>query len=304
MIPFAILCPGQGAQHAAMFARLRGHAAADAVLARAAEVLGQAPETLAADAAAFENHNAQVLVCTAALAAWAALRTGLPTPRLFAGYSVGELAAYGCGGALSAEQTLLVARERAARMDTAATAPSGLLAIRGLDRVAIDALCRRNGVEVAIVNGADHFVVGGVRDGLDALQAAARARAAHVRCVPVAVAAHTSLLKQASAEFAITLATVPLRAPIAPVLAGIDGAPVSTPAAAITALSAQISTTVDWAACMQAAYEMGARVFLELGPGSALTRMISEAYPEVAARSLEDFRSLAGVRAWIERQIA
>jgi [acyl-carrier-protein] S-malonyltransferase len=304
MTPFAILCPGQGGQHAAMFARLRGDVAAEAVLAQAANVLGQRPESLAASGEAFENRHAQVLVCAAALAAWAALRADLPAPRLFAGYSVGELSAYGCAGTLTPEQTLRLARERAARMDEATVIAATLIAVRGLDRTTVEALCRQHRVEIAIVNGADHFVIGGARERIAALQAGAHARAAHVRCMPVAVAAHTSLLKQASVEFAATLSAAPLRAPVAPVLAGIDGAPVLTATAAIAALAAQVSTTINWAACMQAAYEMGARVFLELGPGAALTRMISEAYPDVAARSLEDFRSLAGARAWLERQIA
>ena len=38
---------------------------------------------------------------------------------------------------------------------------------------------------------------------------------------------------------------------------------------------------------------------LELGPGNALATMTAAAHPGVNARSLDDFRSLAGVERWL-----
>ena len=73
---------------------------------------------------------------------------------------------------------------------------------------------------------------------------------------------------------------------------------------AITTLAGQLATTLDWRACMQAAVEMGARVFLELGPGKALTRMLLDADPTLAARSVDEFRSLEGAVDWVRQQLA
>ena len=39
---------------------------------------------------------------------------------------------------------------------------------------------------------------------------------------------------------------------------------------------------------------------LEIGPGQALTRMWNEAYPDIPARSCDEFRSAGGVRKWLE----
>jgi [acyl-carrier-protein] S-malonyltransferase len=47
--------------------------------------------------------------------------------------------------------------------------------------------------------------------------------------------------------------------------------------------------------------EAGARVFFELGPGHALADMAAGSYPGMTARSFDDFRSLQGVRAWLQR---
>jgi len=55
---------------------------------------------------------------------------------------------------------------------------------------------------------------------------------------------------------------------------------------------------------LQAAWEMGARVFLELGPGSALTRITQEELPEACARSIEDFNSLQGIGRWVSGALA
>jgi DNA-binding transcriptional LysR family regulator len=58
---------------------------------------------------------------------------------------------------------------------------------------------------------------------------------------------------------------------------------------------------VHWAACLRGCVEAGASTFLELGPGRALSEMAKSAYPAIPARSLEDFRTLEGARAWLAR---
>lgn len=307
MSGLAILCPGQGGQHPGMFDRFAGDAAAERVLGDAASVLGEDPRALVKREAAplFENRLAQPLVCVATLAAWAVLAAQLPRPRLFAGYSVGELAAYGCAGALSAAETLRLAVTRAACMDAAGGAPAGLLAVRGLGRERIEALCAEHAAVIAIVNGPEHFVLGARAPVLADLETAARARGARrVRRLPVTVAAHTPWLREAGAAFAAALGAGAMRDPPVPVLAGVSGAPVRTRVEAIATLSAQLYTPVDWRACLQAAWEMGARVFLELGPGSALTRIAQEELPEARARSIEEFNSLQGIGRWVTGALA
>jgi len=303
----AILCPGQGAQQRAMFDRLAGEAAGEDALAQAATVFGEDPRAwirTAANEAWFENRFAQPLLCSAMLATWAVLRPQLPAPVVFAGYSVGELAAYGCAGALNVAETLRLARERAACMDAASDRTMGLAAVLGVGRTRIDALCLEQGVEIAIINGPEHFVLGGPTAQLDKVVARVRRQAVTARRLPVAIPAHTSWLRAASATFSAVLGHSALAAPAVPVLAGISAAPVRDRVGAIAALAAQLSTRVDWAACMRAAYEMGARVFLELGPGTALTRMVREQYADVAARSVDEFHSLPGVRDWVQQQLA
>ncbi|PWC33378.1 acyltransferase domain-containing protein [Azospirillum sp. TSO35-2] len=298
-----ILCPGQGAQAPGMLDILRGEPAAQAVLDAAAPRLGADPRALAAGPleAMQGNAVAQPLLCAVQAATWAALRPRLPPVRAVAGYSLGELAAYGCADALDTDELLELACRRAAAMDEAGAVPGGLLAVRGLDRTRLAALCRDHGVAIAIVNDLDRIVVGGLRDALAAFELAAVAVGAAVTPLPVTVASHTPLMAPAAAAFGRVLAASGLRAPLVPVLAGIDGTPVRSRDRAIATLARQIAEPVEWAACVDGLVEMGCTLLLELGPGNALSRMVRDRYPELAVRAVADFRSLDGVAGWVER---
>ncbi|HEL4833936.1 malonate decarboxylase subunit epsilon [Stenotrophomonas maltophilia] len=295
----ALLCPGQGAQHAAMFDRVRDLAAARPVLDATSELLGRDVFAAAAADDRFDNVRAQPLLCAASLAHWQGLREVLPTPTVIAGYSIGELAAHAIAGGVDAATCLALAAQRALLMDSASPADAGLQAVLGLERHVLQPLCDLHGAHVAIANGQDHFIVGGTHASLQRLADAARPQGADIRPLPVHVPAHTPLLTAAVAPFAAALDASPLQAPRLPLLAGIDARPVRDRATAVHTLSAQLAQTIEWAQVMRQAFERGARVFLQLGPGNALARMVAPAYPCCEVRAVEEFQSLEGAAAWV-----
>ena len=91
--------------------------------------------------------------------------------------------------------------------------------------------------------------------------------------------------------------------PAVPVPAGVHGMPIYTRADAIEVLSRQISTAIDWSACLRTLTELGCTALLELGPGMALSRMAREAFPDLPARSVVEFRSLPGVVGWVIKHL-
>lgn len=295
----ALLCPGQGAQHAAMFDRVRDLPAARHTLDVASTVLGRDVFAAAAADDRFDNVRAQPLLCAASLAHWQGLREVLPTPTVIAGYSIGELAAHAIAGGVDAATCLALAAQRALLMDSASPADAGLQAVLGLERHVLQPLCDLHGAHVAIANGQDHFIVGGTHASLQRLADAARPQGADILPLPVHVPAHTPLLTAAVAPFAAALDASPLQAPRLPVLAGIDARPVRDRATAVHTLSAQLVQTIEWAQVMRQAFERGARVFLQLGPGNALARMVAPAYPCCEVRAVEEFQSLEGAAAWV-----
>jgi [acyl-carrier-protein] S-malonyltransferase len=303
----AILCSGQGLQHPAMFDLVASCPEAEPVFAAAAEVLGQDPRRFVREAASadlFSDLSAQILCCTQALSAWAALGMARPARAVIAGYSVGELAAWGCAGALDGPVTLHLAKRRAALMDAAAPSDSGLAAIVGLRRPTLEPILARHAVSIAIVDDVDSFVVGGPRTGLEAARQEAAARGArHTVSLKVALPSHTPLLRQATEQFCSVLRDASPRLPRTGyrLLSGIDGDTIQDIEVGIDNLARQISTTIDWAACLESCRSAGAESALELGPGTALSRMASALFPDGHARAVEEFRTLAGLRTWLER---
>lgn len=260
-----------------------------------------------ADEALHRNRAGQILCTLQPLAAVSALADVLPRGVIIAGYSVGEVAAWGVGGLFDATTALDLVARRAEAMDSATRAGDGLIFVRGLSREEVDRLCERHGAAIAIVNPGDAFVIGGGREALRGIAGDVRAmHAARIVALPVEVASHTRRLAEASSVFREALRETPLIFPPQAgvrILSGIDAAPVVSAESGLDKLAAQISHTVQWADCLQACVEAGATGFLELGPGHALSGMAAEIAPTLPARSLDDFRTLQGVRAWVARHL-
>jgi [acyl-carrier-protein] S-malonyltransferase len=280
---------------------------AEPVFAVAAGVLGQDPRRfvrVAAPVDLFSDRSGQILCCTQALAARAALGGAWPARAVIAGYSVGELAAWGCAGAVDGPDILHLAQGRAAMMDAAAPSDGGLAAIVGLRRPTLEPILARDAVYIAIVDGLDTFVVGGHRAGLKAACEEAAARGARrTVSLRVAVPSHTPLLVEATAQFRAVLREASPRLPSASyrLLSGIDGETIYDIETGIDKLARQISATINWAACLESCRSAGAEAALELGPGTALSRMASALFPDGRARAVDEFRTLTGLRTWLQR---
>ena len=305
----ALLCSGQGTQHPQMFSLTGNAPAAQAVFVHAAELLAQRdPRELVQTESLqvlHENRVAQILCASQALSAAAALRHVWPKRILLAGYSVGEISAWGVAELFDCATTLDLVALRAELMDAASSPGDGLLFVRGLSRTSVDDLCRRHSAAVAIVNPRDAFVLGGSGEALDILAVDAMSMgAAHVRRIAVNVAAHTARLAAASSAFQVALERTATKGNAnsrVRLFSGLDGTAVLDTAAGKKKLSEQISHTIDWAACLQGCLEAGASAFLELGPGFALSNMVGSAYPDIPSRSLDDFRTIQGVASWVTR---
>lgn len=304
----ALLCPGQGAQGRAMFDLARADPAAAALLETLLASAGlDAPfeDVLADDALLFANRHAQPLVVAATLANWKALEGDLPEPALVAGYSIGEVAAYAVAGALSPLDAVALARTRAGLMDAClrTTPRQALLSVSGLPLAAIEACVRRHDVHIAIVTGEDSVIAGGRADAMENLVRELAASGARTGLLPVEVASHTPFMAGAVAPLAAALGEHGLKDPLVPVLSGISGERIGSRARAIEHLSRQVAEPILWRDCMDALPEAGITVALELGPGAGLSRMLQARHPQIAVRSVADFRSLGGVAAWLGRHV-
>ncbi len=306
----AILLSGQGAQHPAMFDLTADRPEARPVFAAAADRLGDDPRELVRRPGAdlHGNRTGQILCVTAALAGWAVIGGAVPPRSIVAGYSVGDLAAWGPAGRMEPRTVIALAARRAEEMDRAAGADQGLAGIRGLPLSRIAALAERHGLHLAIRNAADSAVVGGAGSSLDEVCAEALGMGAlRARRLDVRVPSHTPALAPATEALRAILREAPATAPPtgAPrLISGLDGSPVLAPRVGLEKLARQVSETIDWAACLAACEEHGATTWLELGPGRALVRMVESRAPGGRVRSAEDFSTPEGLLDWLARDAA
>jgi len=292
---YAILCPGQGAQHAGMFDLVRQDSRGAAILRQydldhrlGGDTALTLAQVLQDERLLFANRQAQALIVAAGLAAWDCMRDALPAPALVAGYT--------------AIETALV---RARCMDACLVdvAQQGLMAVGGMALAAASALLARYHLHVAIETGFDTLIAGGRREDLLAAQTTMMAAGARTTMLPVGIASHTPLMTGAVMPFAAYLDSLPWHDAHSPLIAGVSGMAVADPQAARNALLAQLTATIHWSACMDACAEQGIGVVLELGPGVALSRMLRERHAHIECRSLADFRTLAGALTWLVNRL-
>ena len=297
-----LLFSGQGGQHADM---LRWLSDETLPAARSAGIGADWRKRLAAaDPRCARQPYSQVLLTGLALSAWRLVAPGLPRPAVVAGYSVGELAAHACAGVFDDATALDLAGQRGEQMErAAATTPGGLAGVTGIGQAPIDALCTAHDVAVAIRNSIDSVVLGGPHQALAAACDDARRQGARVTPLAVSCASHTRWLAAAVDTFAASLAAVPMRRPGTMVLVSGIAGPISDPQAIRAALAGQIAQTIDWAARMDDVADRGVRCVLEIGPGQALAKMWNQRYPDIPARSVDEFRSAGAISAWVERQL-
>ena len=301
----ALLFPGQGVQHPDMLRWIDELPEAAGPLSEMAARLG--PDwraRLADDTWATSNRVAQCLMTGTSLAAWRALAGHLPAPVAVAGYSVGELAAFGAAGVYGDEVALSLAEARSQAMDACAAGhEGGLLSASGVAPAVVAALCERLDLAVAIDVAPDRVVLGGAMDALAEAAAELRSKGADVVPLKVRVASHTRWMQPASDRFASQLAPMPWRPAGTWVVTNLDGSAQRAVTPLKRALAGQMAATVRWREAMETLAERGPRCVLEVGAGSALSRLWRTHRPDVPVRSVDEFNSVSAVVSWVSAQM-
>ncbi|RKT54502.1 type I polyketide synthase [Saccharothrix australiensis] len=289
-----LLFPGQGGQYPGMGGDVAAHlpralAAWDA--AASVDPDGWAPHRVAHPAPAFtdEERAAQQELLTAtewaqpalavhSLALLEVLRSVGVRPDLVAGHSLGELVALHAAGVFDAPDLVRLARRRGELMGAVRGEPGAMLAVAAAVGRVEELLAESgaDGVWVANHNGPEQVVVSGVADRVEALRGWLEQRGVRTRRLPVSHAFHTPLVADAGEPLLDFLHTVPVRSPLIPVVGNRDAAAYpDEPDAIRHALAAQVGAPVRFAEQVEELYRRGARTFVEVGAGSALTGLVS-----------------------------
>ena len=333
----AFLFPGQGSQAVGMGADIFASSKAahqvfetvDAALGiPLSELCFQGPdETLR------ETINAQPAIVTVSLALLAAFQEALSSqnsswtfplvPNFTAGHSVGEYAALVVSGVLDLQSAALLVRERGRLMHHEGTVcPGGMAAVIGMDEEPLTAICQeatastlaelahdethRTGhpgqghVIVANFNAPGQIVISGEQQALHKAMALAKERGAK-KVIPLAVsgAFHSPVMQPAAHGLAQSIATTPISDAHIPVIGNIQAQPLSDIESMREEMAQQIASSVQWTRTVQYLTTAGVTVFIEFGPGQALTAMVKRIAKGVTTISVSNMADIAKATALV-----
>ena len=286
--PTAILFPGQGAQAVGMAGDwVAAEPAARQLFTRAADVLGYDLLAVCREGPSGRLNTtavSQPAILVTSLAALEILRRReghpLAAASVTAGLSLGEYTALVFAGAIEFESAVRLVDVRGRAMqDCAERRPGAMLAVLGVDRERLAALCDecRAGdvLEVANVLCPGNIVVSGSAEACGRVAAAAPAAGA-IKCVPLEVAGafHTVLMQPAVERLAAALAETRIQPPRIPVVSNVDALPHADPDEIRGLLARQVVGVVEWQASMAYLLSAGVRSFWEVGPGRVLRGLL------------------------------
>ena len=217
---------------------------------------------------------------------------------IVAGHSVGEIAAYAIAGVLGADDAVALAATRGAEMAKAcAIEPTGMSAVLGGDEAEVLSRLEQLGLFPANRNAPGQIVAAGPLAALEKLAEDPPAKA-RVRALGVAGAFHTKYMAPALDGYAAAAAAVVTSEPTATLLSNRDGKPVTSAAAAMEALVAQLTQPVRWDLCTQTLREhpdYQVTAIVEFPPAGTLTGIAKRELRGVTARAVKSPADLDGL---------
>lgn len=301
----AVVFAGQGAQFVGMGKDLaQAHPECGALFARADEVLGYKLSELCFAGPIEEltkSNHCQPAIFVASAACFTALKltAGNFAPSGVAGLSLGEWTALWAAGVLSFEDTVRILAARGAFMQQACEATSGgMVSVMGLDLAKLREVAAAAGVEIANINSAEQIVLSGERSRIqDVEKLASQAGAKKSVTLNVAGAFHSALMASAALQLETFLANIPLQAPRVPVLSNVTGQPHGDPASIRVNMVRQVTSSVQWMACVQWLESQGVTAFVECGPGKVLSGLIKRIAKQAATFNVQDAVTLGAAAA-------
>ncbi|RQO68132.1 malonate decarboxylase subunit epsilon [Aquitalea sp. FJL05] len=288
--------PGQGSQRPGMLQQLPQHAACQAALAEAASVLGSSPLLLDSAAALRSTVAVQLCLLIAGVASARLLQQEGIRPQMVAGLSIGAFAAAVVAEALPLADALRLVRRRGQLMEQAYPQGYGMCAVSGLAQPQLANLLAQlqaasHPLYLANINAERQLVVAGSDAGLQQLASLIQTGGAG-RCqrLDISVPSHCSLLDEAASALRQDFSRISLAVPRLDYLSASSARVLRRPEQIADDLAGNMARLVRWHDCSRLAYERGARLAVEMLPGSTLSKLVGTVFEDGAALALSSTR--------------
>ncbi|MEC9408377.1 MAG: SDR family NAD(P)-dependent oxidoreductase [Pseudomonadota bacterium] len=196
-----------------------------------------------------------------------------------AGHSYGEYAALAAAGVLDDADFLRLSalRGRVMAEASASGTPGGMAAVQADRSQVLAALEAFPSLSVANHNAPTQTVISGPKADIDRAAAALTEQGLSTRVLPVSGAFHTDLVAAAQKPLSKAIRKAQLQPAQFPVYSNSTGKPYpEDPAEVYARLERHMLSPVEFVAEIEAMYDAGIRLFLEIGPKSICSNMIRQ----------------------------
>ncbi len=300
----ALIFPGQGAQKVGMgleFYQTSPEAKAifdeaDSICANGlSKVIFEGPEEKLTSTA-----YCQPAILTTSIAAFKAFEAHPKFQSLhvkyMAGHSLGEYSALAASNTISFADTLRLVQKRGTFMEEATKENAGnMKAVIDFDKNKLQEICKQTGAYIANYNSNNQIVITGSVSSTNAAMLAIKAAcpaqggAGGPKVIPLTVsgAFHSPLMKSAADRFKTVLNDVVITPTDIKVITNVNAQPQQDADTIRQNLAQQITSSVQWVACVEYMIDHGVREFIEIGPGKVLKGLIRRINPSVVVQTIE-----------------
>lgn len=298
MNEIALLFPGQGSQYVGMGKDIYEHyAPARRVFDEANEILGFDLKKMVFEGFQEEitkTENAQPAILTASVAALRVYMQEIgKVPAYCAGHSLGEFTALVSSSAMEFADALRIVRLRGKLMQEAADENTGIMvSISGISKDMVQNECDsissvERPVVIACYNSPKQIVVSGYKEAVEKLALKLTYKGARTVSLRVGASFHSPMMQSVSDKIFSELKKYKFGKCKWSVISNVTGLPYNEDDDIARMLSLHITRPVRWKESMDFLSLHNISTVIEIGPGTALKKLIKEGNESVTAVSLE-----------------
>jgi len=224
---------------------------------------------------------------------------------IVAGYNLGEYAALHAAGGISFPDGLYLLTKYAHFYQEALPALDvGILHIKGISTITLEKACKESSqgqysAHIALYNSPTDHIVSGNTQALEVVRGIIAADPeATIKELPVAVGLHSPLMNQVMEKQAVYLEKVDFKDLSIPLICSAQSCIVENAEHVRKRIIEHINTPINWTKVINALapYDL----IIEVGPGSTLTTMVKEKYPDKLCISINKKSDIIDLKKMIE----